>query len=92
MLPYYSNNSSTCGLPLGLNFADEALKTYYLPEKVVLQLPQSLALGLAFKVIVGRQIAEHLFMQITSDYVNNGQLQELVSSEFTRRRGSESPS
>jgi hypothetical protein len=75
-----------------LNFVDEDLKTYYLPEKIVLQLPQAIALGQAFTIIVGRQVADHLFMQITSDYDSNGQLKALISSEFTRVRGSESPS
>lgn len=57
---------------------------YFLPEKILLQLPQTLALGQAFKLIVGQQMSDSLFVQITSSYNVDGQLDELVSSKYER--------
>jgi hypothetical protein len=57
---------------------------YFLPEKILLQLPKTLALGQSFKIIVSQQMSDGLFVQITSDYDVDGQLEGLVSSEYER--------
>jgi hypothetical protein len=59
---------------------------YWLPEKILLQLPKTVALGQAFKLIVGKQISDSLFVQITSNYDVNGQLDGLISSEYERNQ------
>ena len=60
----------------------EGNQNWFLPEKVVLSLPQTIPQGQAFELVVGKQITPNLYKQIKIQYDITGNLSNLISGVY----------
>ena len=66
-----------------INFPSvEANQDYFLPEKIILNLPKSITHGQAFEILVGKQIAKNLYKQVKTQYDSTGKLMGLISEAY----------
>lgn len=56
---------------------------FFLPEKVLINLPKVVPIDQAFEITVGQQTGENLYRQIKIQYDSTGQLSGLISEVYT---------
>ena len=68
-------------IKLDSSFEDN--QSYFLPEKIYLNLPKIISEGRAFEIIIGKQITANLYKQIKTQYEPTGKLIDLISEVYS---------
>ncbi|AFZ35373.1 hypothetical protein Sta7437_1815 [Stanieria cyanosphaera PCC 7437] len=57
-------------------------QNYFLPEKIILNVPSIIPMNQTFEMLVGKQITDNLYKQIKVQYNSSGKLSELTSEVY----------
>ncbi|MDZ7956888.1 MAG: DUF3598 family protein [Aulosira sp. DedQUE10] len=57
-------------------------ETFFLPDGVVVNIPQRLKMGEAFEIIAGKLVAPNKYKRLTAKYDNSGTFEQLISEIF----------
>ena len=65
-----------------LHSSVETNQSYFLPERIMLNLPKVIEAGREFFIVVGKQITDNTYKQVKTQYEPNGQFMGLISDTY----------
>jgi len=60
-------------------------KTFFLPDGIVINLPEKITIGEEFEFIVGKMVVENKYKRMTVKYNQDGEFIQLISEVFDRK-------
>ncbi|ABG49824.1 conserved hypothetical protein [Trichodesmium erythraeum IMS101] len=68
-----------------LNLTTGKNQTFFLPDAIVINVPQQLKIGEEFEILVGKMVIENKYKRMIVKYDKNGKFIQLISEVFDRK-------
>lgn len=68
-----------------LNSTNDQIQTIFLPDRIVLNIPQKLHVGEEIEITAGKLVTNNKYQQMTAKYNQNGKFQQLIYKDLTQK-------
>ncbi|MGB3513493.1 MAG: DUF3598 family protein [Microcoleaceae cyanobacterium] len=78
-----SQESELTELQLNLNHGKN--KTFFLPDRIIMNIPEKVKEGEEFELVVGKMVIDNKYKRMTVKYARDGKILQLISEVFDRK-------